>query len=105
MFFGELIEPVVELFGYILMIVGYCLGFITVKEILTVLLVSWGLSSILTMVAIVLEVSTFRRYRKVSQFIRLFILTILESVGFRQMYMIWRFQGFWRYFKQVESYY
>ena len=105
MFFGELLEPIVETLGYILLVVGLTFGYMSGRDAIILLFVTWGITSMLTMIATVLEVSTFRRYRKFSQFIRLFTLTMLEAIGYRQMYIWWRYQGFWRYFKSTQGYY
>ncbi|MDN3504591.1 MAG: glycosyltransferase family 2 protein [Rhabdochlamydiaceae bacterium] len=105
MFFGELIEPLVETFAYFLIFFGISLGYLTWRDGLLVLMVSWGLTSIMTMIAVVMEVSTFRRYKRLGQFALLFMYTFLEVLGYRQMYIWWRFKGFWRYFKSTKGYY
>lgn len=99
MVFGELLEPVIEFVGIILIITGYCFGFYSGYDCLLIMLVAWGITATLSMVTVLMEITTFRRYRYLLQLGRLFLFSFLESFGFRQMYIWWRFIGFYKYYK------
>jgi len=99
MFFGELIEPIIECFGIALVLLGYSFGFYSGYDCLLIVLVAWGLTAALSMITVFMEITTFRRYRSLTQLGRLLIYSFLESLGFRQMYIWWRFVGFYKYFK------
>ncbi len=103
MLIGELIEPIVEALGYVVLIAGICMGILSWKIILFFFLIPWGLSCILTTIAISMENSAFRRYQKFSQLVKMLFFSLFENLGFRQLYVYWRLRGFWRYFRGETS--
>lgn len=77
----------------------FCMGILPMKVILFFFIIPWGLSLILTTLAIIMENSAFRRYQELPQFAKMLYLSLMENVGYRQLYVYWRLRGFWRYFK------
>jgi cellulose synthase/poly-beta-1,6-N-acetylglucosamine synthase-like glycosyltransferase len=94
MYFGEMLSPLVEIFGYIGMGVGIYFGTIEWKFAMMFFLVAWGLSLILTIYTILLEEFTFRRYSKLTDFFRMIFAAIMENFGYRQIMVFYRLSGF-----------
>ncbi len=103
MWLVELLGPLVEFFGYIVFIFGAFLGFIPLKAMLIFVLLAFGVTSLITLVSILLEGSTFRKYRKYSQMAQLFAFALIENFGFRQVLVFWRLKGFYRFFKKSKQ--
>ena len=85
MFFGELIEPVVEILGLIFVSVGIYLGFLSWQIFLYYLFVSIGVSLFLSLMSIILEIVSFRIYHSPFQMVRLILYAIIENLGIRQV--------------------
>lgn len=98
MWIGELLEPLVEILGYIVMILGVSLNIFGFSRVLLFLAIAWGYSTFVTIISIILEVTTFRRYNLISQLLKLFVYSILENIGYRQISLWWRVKGFVQYF-------
>jgi cellulose synthase/poly-beta-1,6-N-acetylglucosamine synthase-like glycosyltransferase len=101
--FGELIAPLVEVFGWVTLVVGLALGAVDGGFALLFLAVAVGYGSLLSVWAIVLEELSFKRYRRRRDLWRLIVFALIEGLGFRQMTVLFRLQGFWRYARGVES--
>ncbi len=92
-FFLEMLGPLVEALGYIGFVVAICLGLVNHIYIVAFLMVAFVLSSTLSIAAIGLEELSLRRYPGWSNFLQLFILAILENIGYRQLSTFWRLRG------------
>jgi cellulose synthase/poly-beta-1,6-N-acetylglucosamine synthase-like glycosyltransferase len=100
---GEMLAPLVEVFGYVITVVALALGVVNVSFALLFLLVAWGYSMLLSIWAVVLEEVSFRRYRRVGDLVRLVLFAVLENFGYRQCAVWWRVRVFFslRGHKQV----
>ncbi len=101
--FGEMLEPVVEVVGFLMMIIGLIIGVIPWIAPLLYLLASWGLTIALSFVSVSMEITSFRRYQYLRQILRLLWYSFSENFGFRQLYIYWRLKGIWQYFKKSEN--
>ncbi|MBM7702482.1 cellulose synthase/poly-beta-1,6-N-acetylglucosamine synthase-like glycosyltransferase [Bacillus iocasae] len=91
--FIEFLGPVVELIGYLYMIASFIVGGIYVEftYLLFLLLVIYG--SMYSMVAVLLEEWSMRRFPKVKHIVKLFFFSMTESFWYRPMTVLWRCQG------------
>jgi cellulose synthase/poly-beta-1,6-N-acetylglucosamine synthase-like glycosyltransferase len=101
--FGELLAPIIELAGWIGLIVGLALGAVNPDFALLFFVVAIGYGALLSIWAIVLEEMSFKRYRRRRDFWRLLMFAALEGLGFRQMTVLFRLQAFWKWSRGVES--
>jgi cellulose synthase/poly-beta-1,6-N-acetylglucosamine synthase-like glycosyltransferase len=101
--FGELLAPLIELLGYIGLILGLYLGAIDSDFALLFFLLSWGFSALLTLFAIFLEITSFRRYDKISDFFKMIYCLLIETFGYRQLTILFRLQGFYKYLRGDQS--
>jgi cellulose synthase/poly-beta-1,6-N-acetylglucosamine synthase-like glycosyltransferase len=95
----ELLSAPIELFGYIVTIIGFSLGVISTEVATTFLVVSMLYGWILTLGALIIEEVTFRKYKGMKDYFKLFIGVILEQFGYHQINLFWRLRGMWRYFR------
>jgi cellulose synthase/poly-beta-1,6-N-acetylglucosamine synthase-like glycosyltransferase len=98
-FFVELLAPVVEAIGLLGLLVGALLGFIDWPFALLFFLVAYGLGLVLSAFTLVLEEFSFHRYQGFRNRAMLLLWALFENVGYRQMTVVWRLQGLWKYLR------
>jgi cellulose synthase/poly-beta-1,6-N-acetylglucosamine synthase-like glycosyltransferase len=89
----ELIGPIIEVTGYVVFIICLSLGIINTETAVLFLLVAVLYGIVLSLLAVVLEEISFKRYNNIKDLIILFAAAILENFGYRQMTAVWRFMG------------
>ena len=92
--FGEMLAPLVEVFGYGITIAGLALGVVNVSFALLFILVAWGYGMLLSLWAVVLEEVSFHRYRRFGDLVRLVLFATLENFGYHQCGVWWRLGAF-----------
>jgi cellulose synthase/poly-beta-1,6-N-acetylglucosamine synthase-like glycosyltransferase len=95
----EMIGPLVEILGYILIPVSYFIGILNLKYMILFFSASVLYGIILSLGALLLEEYTFHKYPKPKHIIILSIYAILENFGFRQLMTFNRVEGIFRYNK------
>jgi cellulose synthase/poly-beta-1,6-N-acetylglucosamine synthase-like glycosyltransferase len=93
----EWLGPIIEVGGYLFMIVTYLLGLLSFSSLLIFLLFAIGLGMLLSVCALLLEELSFHTYPKMRQILVLFVVAIVENLGYRQLNSFWRFQGLVRW--------
>jgi len=101
--FGELLAPIVEFGGWVMLGIGLLIGALDTQFALIFFLVAVGYGTLLSVWAVVLEELSFRRYRRRSDFWRLIGFALIEGLGYRQMTVLFRLHAFWRHFRGVET--
>lgn len=89
----EWFGPVIEVCGYLFMILGFWFGLISLPAFLVFTLVAIVLGILLSISALMLEEMSFHLYPRRKQFAILLLLAVLENFGYRQLTMFWRLQG------------
>ena len=100
--FGEMLAPVVELVGWLMLVVGLVFGTVNQPFAALFLAVAIGYGFLLSVWAIVLEELSFRRYRGAQDLKRMLGFAVVESFGYRQLTVWFRLQAFWKYLRGVE---
>ena len=95
----ELFGPIIEVAGYIFIIICGVMGWLSWPEAGIFLGLAIGLGVMLSTSAIMLEELSFHMYPKFSQLALLYLIAIVENFGFRQLTAIWRFQGLIRWIR------
>ena len=103
MWLGELFEPIAEVLGYTILILGLCLGWFGFGRVLLFMSIAWGFSAIVTLISVLLEITTFRRYESFKDLGKMFWFTLIENFGYRQISVWWRLRGFARYFRKSKE--
>lgn len=101
--FGEMLAPVVELVGWLMLVLGLAFGFVNGPFALLFLSVAIGYGFLLSVWAIVLEELSFRRYTGSRDLRRMLGFAVIESFGYRQLTVWFRLQSFWRFVRGVEN--
>ena len=93
----EWFGPVIEVSGYLFMILGFIFGIISLPAFLIFTLVAVVLGILLSISALMLEEMSFHLYQRRSQFAVLLFMAVVENLGYRQLVMLWRLKGlvFW----------
>ena len=92
--FGEMLAPLVEVFGYVIIVAGLIAGVVNVSFALLFILVAWGYGMLLSLWAVVLEEVSFHRYRRLGDLGRLVLFATLENFGYHQCAVWWRLRAF-----------
>jgi cellulose synthase/poly-beta-1,6-N-acetylglucosamine synthase-like glycosyltransferase len=92
-FFIEFLGPLIELVGYILLIVSIFTGSIYIEYAILFFLLSLIYGSIYSMAAVLLEEWSMERYPKVRQFALLFCVSLTETLWYRPLTVLWRVEG------------
>lgn len=90
-FFFEMLGPVVEFAGYLLIIISLIFNWVSgyFGIVFFIALVLYGI--IISTFSVLLEELTFSKYPKPTQIIQLFFIATIENFGYRQMTVVWRF--------------
>jgi cellulose synthase/poly-beta-1,6-N-acetylglucosamine synthase-like glycosyltransferase len=95
----EMLAPLIEISGYILLPVLWALGLLSISVAGTFFMLAIMYTVLVSALAVLLEDIAFRRYASVGDLARLLIAAVLENFGFRQLTVWWRVQAFWEYFR------
>lgn len=98
-FFGEMLAPAIEVLGYAAFGFSVLLGIADPEFALLFVAVSVGFGLLLSLWATVLEEVSFRRYPSLRDFFLLVWFSVIESVGYRQLTVLFRLQAYWKYLK------
>jgi len=103
MFFGEVLEPIVEVIGYLYILVGLILGIVHIQFILLFLCLTWGFTLICNLFCLIIEEFGFDRYTSFKSLIKLFACSLTENLGYRQLTLLWRLNGFRSFIKRFHQ--
>ncbi len=91
--FAELLSPIIELSGYVLLAISLYLGAINIQFAMLFLTAAVLLGMILSVLSVMLEELTFRRYDRLRDVLVLILYAFLENLGYRQIHAWWRLMG------------
>lgn len=89
----ELLSPLMELFGYILVILAFFLDDVNIPFALLLFGLNLIYGSFFSMASVLLEEWSLHRYQSVRELTRLFFYSLSESFWYRPMMVWWRFEG------------
>ena len=95
----EGLGPILEFFAYLYFFFLLVTGTESVLFMTTFFLVAFVLGIALSFIAISLEELSFKRYPAMSDMLQLFLLSVLESFGYRQLNAWWRMKGVWSFLR------
>ncbi len=91
----ELIAPLLELVGLVLVVLGFALGVVNTQYALIFLAVAYGYAILVNLVAMAVEELTFHKYTRWRDLGAILLASVLENVGYRQATAWWRLEGWW----------
>jgi cellulose synthase/poly-beta-1,6-N-acetylglucosamine synthase-like glycosyltransferase len=95
----EMLSPVIELSGYILLPVLLLLGYLDLSYAAAFMVLSILYSILVSVLAVLLEDIAFRRYPRARDLAFLISAAVLEHLGYRQLTVWWRVRAFWEFFR------
>jgi len=98
-FVFEMLSPVIEFSGYIVLPLLLLLGYLPASYANPLLMLSVLYSILVSVLAVLLEDITFRRYPKARDMMVLVGAAVLEHLGYRQLTVWWRVRAFWEYWR------
>jgi hypothetical protein len=91
---------VIEVLGYVALVLGLWLGLLNLEFAWLFLLVSVGLGVFLSVTAVFLEELRLRRYERWRDLGKLVLYAILENFGYRQLTSLWRVMAIWSFLRK-----
>ncbi|WNF23934.1 glycosyltransferase [Mesobacillus jeotgali] len=92
----EFLGPIVELSGYIYIVISLFAGGIYLEFAILIFLLSCLYGSIFSAFAILLEEWSLRKYPRISDLLKLFLYSLTETIWYRPLTVFWRCQGVWQ---------
>jgi cellulose synthase/poly-beta-1,6-N-acetylglucosamine synthase-like glycosyltransferase len=89
----EWMAPIIEAVGLFVVIVGVLLGELSPYFAVLFFSLACGLGILLSMLALMLEELSFRRYGRARDRALLVVWAVLENIGYRQLTVWWRLRG------------
>jgi len=98
----DLISPLAEILGYILMFIFVLFGWIDMRFFLgiTVLIFSYGV--LISVLSLLMEQDKIERFSKPRDIWSVLMIAIVENFGFRQICSIWRIRGSFQHFRGMK---
>ena len=93
--FFELIGPLVELSGLVMISVSYLVGYLDAGFMLLFIGVSMLFGSLISVGTLILEELTFGLYPGWRSLLKIVSYALLENIGYRQLTLSWRLRGVW----------
>lgn len=89
----ELLAPVIEIVGLMLLVAGLTLGVVDVAYAALFMAVAYGYALLVNVASLTIEELTFHKYPKWRDLARAVVASVLENVGYRQLTALWRAEG------------
>ena len=93
----ELLSPLVEVAGLVVMAIAFALGMMTGANFLAFLPAAFALGLMLSTTSLLLEELSFHTYPKARHLVVLFLVSILENFGYRQVMSVWRLHALYQW--------
>jgi cellulose synthase/poly-beta-1,6-N-acetylglucosamine synthase-like glycosyltransferase len=91
----ELLAPVLELAGLVLVSLGMAFGVVSLSYFGLFMAVAYGYAFAVTLAAMAIEEMSFPRYRRWRDLGIALVASLVENLGYRQATAWWRAEGWW----------
>jgi cellulose synthase/poly-beta-1,6-N-acetylglucosamine synthase-like glycosyltransferase len=98
-FLGELLAPVIEAIGLLGLAIALPLGAVDASFAVMYFLVPYGIGLLLNVCTLLLEEHGLRRYERMDDRLRMLPWAVLEGLGYRQLTVVWRLRGLFRFLR------
>ena len=95
----EAMAPIVEIFGYLIMTLGFGLGVVSAEAMGAFLIVAIGFGVLLSVSALLLEEVSFHVYPRPGHLVMLFVAAVGENFGYRQLNAMWKLIGTYQWLR------
>lgn len=93
----ECLSPLIEIGGYLFMMIGFLTGIISGTAFWIFLLLAFSLGTLLSISALLLEETSYHVYHERGDLLKLAVVAVIENFGYRQLATWWRLQGLWQW--------
>jgi cellulose synthase/poly-beta-1,6-N-acetylglucosamine synthase-like glycosyltransferase len=102
-FVVDVLGPIAEVLGYILMPAFWLLGILSFEYLLafTALVFTYGVC--ISVCSLILEEAELQRFPRARDLAILTVVAVLENFGYRQINNFWRVKGYWQYLRSDQS--
>lgn len=97
-FFVEMLGPVIEMIGYVIMIIALISGILS-KYVVLIFLMAYLYGILFSFSAILFEQYSYKRYDGIKSVTNLLINSLFEQFVYRQLTVWWRFKAFFKFRK------
>lgn len=97
-FFVEMLGPVIEMIGYVVMIIALMSGILS-KYVILIFLMAYLYGILFSFSAILFEQYSYKRYDGIKSVTNLLINSLFEQFVYRQLTVWWRFKAFFKFRK------
>jgi cellulose synthase/poly-beta-1,6-N-acetylglucosamine synthase-like glycosyltransferase len=91
----ELLAPLVELAGVVLVPLGVLIGAVNVEFLWHFLLAAYAYALVVSLVSVAVEEYAFHRFTRWRDVWGAFVGVVAENIGYRQLTAWWRLRGMW----------
>lgn len=102
-FFVEFLGPIVEAIGYISMFLTIVFSSGISEVVILFFITAILMGVLLSTISLFFEVMTFHKYKKLGEVLNLFLYSILENFGYKQLHTWWRLRGIFELIGKNES--
>ena len=102
-FLVDVLGPIVEFLGYILIPVFWAMGLLSIEYLLAFAAVTFTFGIFISVGSLALEETSLRRFPRAADLVLLTGVAVLENFGYRQLNNVWRLRGVWQYLRRSQS--
>jgi len=99
----DVLGPLVEVFGYVLVPLLWGLGLLSVDYLLAFLAVTFTLGIFVSASTLILEEVELRRFPRARDLAILTAIAVAENFGYRQLANFWRLRGWWQFLNKQQG--
>ena len=102
-FLFDVIGPIVELAGYVLIPLCWAVGMLSYKFFLSYLMLTFMFGVFISVASLFLEEATLKQTEKASDLCILTLSAVVENFGYRQLNNFWRLEGIWQFITKKQG--
>lgn len=102
-FFFDVLAPVIELAGYVLMPVMWVMGLLSFEFFAAYLAAAFAFGVAISVGSLAIEEAELRRFPRARDLIILAVAAVFENFGYRQLNSYWRIKGMWQWLRGEHS--
>jgi cellulose synthase/poly-beta-1,6-N-acetylglucosamine synthase-like glycosyltransferase len=99
----DLLGPIVEVLGYVLVPLLYGLGLLALPYFLAFLAITFTFGVFVSVATLILEEAELRRFPRARDLAVLTIIAVVENFGYRQLSNVWRVRGLWQFLRKQQG--
>jgi len=96
---SDLISPVMEILGYILLVVFLLMGWLNLSFFLAANAIIFSFGVFVTTMALCIEQDEIENFSNSKDLMRVLFTAVIENFGYRQICSFWRLRGLFQYFR------